>query len=104
MPRVVPSDVVQTMDRMFDGFAARPTYFPGLLGEQLPSLAGFVALVDATPADLILLPPEEYSAFTANLAYLRGVLVQFGGTGGTPGLRLSGFEQNPLAIIRGLLA
>jgi hypothetical protein len=104
MPRVVPSDVVRTIDRMFDGFAARPREFPGLVWEQLPSLAGLVALVDEIPTDLILLQSEDYTAFTANLAYLRGVVVQFGGSRGTPALRLSGFEENPIAVVRSLLA
>ena len=80
MPRVVPSDVVRTIDRMFGGLADRPREFPGLVWEQLPSLAGLVALVDAIPTDLILLPPDDYSALTANLAYLRGVVTQFGGS------------------------
>lgn len=79
MPRVVPSDVVWAMDRMFGEMTSRPGDFPGLLGEHLPSLAGLVTLIDSIPAELLLLPPDEYTTLTVNLAYLRAVTVQFGG-------------------------
>src|SRR5262245_16113337 len=104
MPRVVPSEVVRAMDQAFPHMTLRPNEFHGLQNEQIPAMAGLIDLIGSIPDELVLLPPERYTALTANLAYLRAVTIQYRGTVGTPGLQLTGFTHNPVAIIREALA
>ena len=104
MPRVVPSDVVHAIDRMFPEMATNPSAFSGLLAEKIPALGVLVELVEVIPLDLLRLEPALYAALIANVAYLRSMAEQYRGRPGTPGLRLTGFNENPIAIVRAALA
>ena len=73
MPRVVPSDVVKAAERMFPDMVRNPRAFPGVEAHAVPSFAGFASLVDAVPAELLVLDPTSYTGVVASVAYLRAL-------------------------------
>lgn len=73
MPRVVPSQVVDLIDRMFP-WAAQTDQIPGsplAIGAVLPRLAAIVQLADQIPGELIILEGDQYSLFVAGLTAIR---------------------------------
>lgn len=102
MPRVVPSDVVAVIDRMY------PKVEPhtGFAVSDLPTLAALVQLIEAVPDELIRLEPQEFAAFTASAAAVKGFVEMLQATkptGGTP-MGLRGYGDHPIAIVRSALA
>ena len=96
MPRVVPSDVVRAIDRMF------PEMVQNVGSEDLPSLAALVQLVESVPEELKVLEPRQYAELIASLSCLRamaGVFQASRAPYAVP-LLLRGFDQNPIALIR----
>jgi hypothetical protein len=104
MPRVVPSDVVRAIDRMFPEMAQRPDAFPNMGFDDLPSLAALVKLVESVPEEVIVLEPRRYAELTASVSCLRAVPDVFQASRAPLHLRLRGFAQNPIALIRAAMA
>lgn len=101
MPRVVPSDVVRAIERMFPEIIKAPTSRPGLGVDVLPPFHAIVNLVEAVPAELIVLEPAQYAELIACVAALRGAVEMFG-LPKTPGgfvFGLRGLELHPVAAI-----
>lgn len=104
MPRVVPSDVVATIDRMFPWVTERPTEALQVDPSLLLRLAVLVDLVEAVPDELIRLERHWYVAFAAGLSCLRAAPGLFHGDRRSGLLALPGFDQNPIALIRAAMA
>lgn len=102
MPRVVPSDVVSAAERLFPEMARDPNKFPELDSSQVPSILALATLVRAVPDHLIVLDPQHYAALVASTAALEAMPAAFQGHRGlgTLQLRLRGWDENPVWIIR----
>jgi hypothetical protein len=77
VPRVVPSDVVRAIDRMFP-WAAAPTApgqsSPSVGSAHLPAVAAIVALAGQVSDEFLILPPDEYSELVSGLAAMRAAI------------------------------
>src|SRR6266849_791892 len=106
MPRVVPSDVVKAADQMFPEMATSPFAFPNISPNQLPSLAALASLAGSVPDELIVLEPGQYAGLLASIACLRATRDVFSSGRVAPAtpLRLRGFKENPVALIRAAMA
>jgi hypothetical protein len=106
MPRVVPSDVVRMIDRLFPDMASNPRAFPQVGLDARPPISALVRLIEAVPESLLVLTPERYAELTASAAYLRAVPESFQGARSPIArpLIMSGFEHNPIAMIRAAMA
>jgi hypothetical protein len=102
VPRVVPSDVVKAADRLFPDMAANAAAFPQMAHDQLPWLAALAELVDAVPQELIVLEPTQYAAFIASVACIKamGDVFQSSRAPASLALRLRGYDENPIFLIR----
>jgi hypothetical protein len=103
MPRVVPSDVVKAIDRMFPGVKDRPTDIPNMSPEWVPSLTALADLAEAVPDELLyVLDPTQYADLRAGVAFLRGAAGVFHSprTPAAIPLRLHGYDRHPVAIVR----
>lgn len=100
MPRVVPTDVVDAIDRMFPEMGRQPNAFPNVGHDQLPLLAALVRLVESVPNQLIVLKPRQYAGLTASVSCLQAMADVFQASRAPVPLRLRGFDQNPIAMIR----
>jgi hypothetical protein len=102
VPRVVPSDVVKAIDRMFPDMAQKPDAFPQMSFDQLPWLAALAELVEAVPPELIVLEPAQNAALTASVACIKamGGVFQSNKAPVTLALRLRGYDENPVFLIR----
>lgn len=102
MPRVVPSDVVKAIDRMFPQMAENPTVRPSVSADSVPLIGALVSLVEAVPNDLLVLDPGQYAELTASTAFLRTLPVRFQASRGSQVAHMSmtGFEHNPIAMVR----
>ena len=102
MPRVLPSDVVKLADRMF---SAAPTQFPTVEGQDTPRYVALARLAEAVPTELLTLEPSEYAGLLASVSYLTAL---GGGAAfhmrSSVSLHLSGYDKNPVALIRDALA
>ncbi len=103
MPRIVPSDVVKAIDRMFPEMAKDPHAFPQLAVDHLPWLMALANLVEAVPVELVVLEPQRYAELVASVASLRAMGDVFG-VRREMSLRLRGFDENPIALIRRAIA
>lgn len=83
-----------------------PNAFPNVGSDTLPSLAALVKLVESVPDEVLVLEPRRYAELTASVAYLRGIADVFQASRAPTALalRLQGFNQNPIALIRGAMA
>jgi hypothetical protein len=61
MPRVVPSDVVRMIDRLFPDMASNPRAFPQVGLDARPPISALVRLIEAVPESLLVLTPERYA-------------------------------------------
>jgi len=106
MPRVVPSDVVKAAQRTFPEMAAKPDAFPYLDAQSVPTAAALARLVESIPNELLVLPPDKFSNLLAGTAALGAIGVAFQSTRAPDALqlRVRGFEQNPIWLIRDALA
>ena len=106
MPRVVPSDVVRAIDRMFPEMGQKPNAFPSVASGDLPSLAALVQLIQSVPEELIVLEPRRYADLIASVSFLRAVADVFQASRAPMALPLllRGFDQNPIALIRAAMA
>lgn len=106
MPRVVPSDVVRAIDRMFHEMGKNPSAFPNMASGDLPRLTALVQLIESVPEELIVLEPGRYAELIVSVSCLRGVADVFQASRAPHALplRLPGFDQNPIALIRAAMA
>lgn len=106
MPRVVPSDVVKAIDRMFPNYVRDPRAFPNVGSADLPSLAALVDLIESVPEKVIILDPSRFADLTASVSFLRAIADTFQSSRAPSALslRLRGFDQNPIALIRAAMA
>jgi hypothetical protein len=74
--------------------------------DQLPWLAALVKLVDAVPQDLIVLEPAQYAALIASVACIKamGDVFQSSRAPSTLALRLRGYDENPVFLVRKAMA
>ena len=98
MPRIVPSDVVRAIDRMFPQIVGNPAIRPGFDVEVVPRLRAIVSLVEAVPTELVTLDPAEYADLVLCVAALRGGVEMFTATNRIV-LDLPGIDQHPIAVI-----
>jgi hypothetical protein len=106
MPRVVPSDVVAAIDRMFPQMVARPESFPQVDAGVVPLISAVVALVEAVPNELIVLNPGQYGELTASTAFLRALPERFQARRGSDvaQMNMTGYTHNPIAMVRAAMA
>ena len=72
MARVIPTEVVRVMDRLFpELFPQTQPQQPRLSVNVIGSMSAVVALIDRIPQELIALGPTEYAEFITNLEILR---------------------------------
>lgn len=103
MPRVVPSDVVRAIERMFPTMIENPRTFSHVGPGDLPRLTALVQLIESVPEELIVLEPGRYAELIASVSFLRGVPDVFQSSRQAIPLLLPGFDQNPIALIRAAL-
>ncbi len=104
MPRVVPSDVVKAAERIFPQFVKSPTSFPAVEAHAVPSLAALARLADAVPSELLILDATSYASLLASTAYLQALGNVFQANRAPVALILSGYDRNPVALIRDAMA
>ena len=106
MPRVVPSQVVDLIDKLFpwakyqrEGDDKNILY----QGNMYP-VAGVLDLVERIPSELITLGPDDFAEFISSSATLRTLIQRWQGHDETfnriPGLR----HLSPIALLRQALA
>lgn len=107
MPRVVPSQVVELIDKFFP---EAKTQKEG--GKPVPlsashalQLAAILDLVQQIPSELIVLSPETYVEYTSSVAGIREFLERLRSQGSYSVTRIVGLRPlNPVTLIRQALA
>lgn len=105
MPRVVPSQIADLIDKLFPNArtATEQTNFMLSRG-QSTAIAGLLELVDKLPHSLITVSGDQYAEFVTSVAALRTLSEQWVHRDyafvSVPGLR----RLNPVVIIRQILA
>ena len=103
MPRVVPSQVVDLIDRLFPWAKDQKE---GNLKEYLTmgnssSVAAILDLTQQLPGEFITLDSEHYAEYVSSVAALRNHLQLWAGRGESPLHRLPGLrELSPVTLIR----
>jgi hypothetical protein len=110
MPRVVPTMVVELIDAAFkDQIGSIGAAWQPKGSSEGPALSGIVALVDEVPREfLAVLSPEDYAAFTVNVAAIRNQLeLWLSGDkllSHSPLYPVKGYEpDNPVVVVRRVL-
>ena len=108
MPRVVPSQVVALIDRLFPFTATQKDIQDNRVQLALadaPRLAAVVELADQIPPELIALEGDEYTVYASSLAAIRTSIATWQARGGVQPLdRLLGFGNlNPVTLFRRVL-
>jgi hypothetical protein len=103
MPRVVPRQVVELIDRIF-GLAIReekPTT-SGLTLElnHAAHMAAIVDLASQIPAELLPVDSDRYAEFSASIAALRVAQQMWEAHGSYTLKKMPGFAQSPVFLIR----
>lgn len=109
MPRVLPSQVVTVIDRMFPWAATQVDAQGSRINLGLGNstqLAPIIALVELIPPELIILDSAHYAGFAAALAAIRNALQMWPARGDVFSLsNVPGFgELNPVTLVRRALA
>jgi hypothetical protein len=102
MPKVMPSQVVQTIDQLF-AHAARGSGDGQLQAGHSPGLTGVINLVKAIPPELISVPPDDFADLvlaTSTIEYHLGVWTSRGPTGGMAPVKGS----DAISVIRRVLS
>src|SRR5439155_10909277 len=91
---------------MFPELATSPFAFQNIGPDQLPSLAALARLVESVPYELIVIEPGQYAGLIASITYLRATTEVFSSGRIAPVtlLRMKGFKENPIALIRAAMA
>lgn len=103
MPRVVPSLVVELIDRAFPWAVTQgPEKTCRIMAEHDGVLSAIVSMVDAIPADLIALTPSDYSNYIAATWTIRAQLDSWRAHGKTGSMdRIIGIDKrNPVTVLR----
>lgn len=105
MPRVVPSQVVTLIDKLFPFTATQKDTQESRVHLELadaPRLAAVVELADQIPPELIVLEGDDYAVYTSSLAAIRTSIDTWQARGGVHPLeRLPGFGNlNPVTLLR----
>lgn len=100
MARVVPSQVVELIDKLFSSANFEKKFC--LDYSHTPQVAAIVSLVDKIPSELIASTEQSYVEFVASLAALRSSIESWQTRGNVQPLeRLPGLGGlNPLALLR----
>lgn len=110
MPRVVPSQIVSVIDKLFPALAKQKNS-PGqeitLDYTHSYSISAVIILVDQVPPELIIIPEDEYAIYMAGIAAAKNAVeiwktrgnVTMGNLQSLPGLT----HLNPITIIRNAL-
>jgi len=103
MPRVVPSQVVELIDKLFPGIENEPEGSPRSLSfNDLSAVNPLVQLAEQIPAELLVMDPTAYSEYVSSLAALKSRIRMWETQGNTQpldwirGLR----KHNPVKLIR----
>lgn len=107
MPRVVPSLVVELIDRAFPWAAAQEagkTY--RIMAESDGVLSAIVSMVDAIPADLVALVPADYSSYITAIWTIRAQIDSWRLLGKSGSMdKIAGIDRrNPVTVLRMCLA
>jgi hypothetical protein len=104
MPRVLPSEVVKTIDLFYPSQSSKSDSFEIDFVNAL-QMGSILDLIDRIPPELINLEGEEYIFYLSSLSALRAALSKLQSTGGSVRLiKLKGFgNMNPLSSLRNLL-
>lgn len=105
MPRVVPSQVVTLIDKLFPFTSTQedtPQARTTLDHNYSNSLAAIVELADQIPPELIALEGENYTAYVSSLAAIRTTIITWQTRGGVQPLStIQGFGNlNPVTLLR----
>lgn len=107
MPRVVPSQAVELIDRAFPWASMQKTdQRSRIMAEHDGVLSAIVSMADAIPADLITLTPQYHSNYMAALWTIRAQLDSWRAHGKTGSMeRIKGVDtRNPVAVLRECLS
>jgi len=104
MPRVLPSEVVKTIDLFYPSIASNPDSFEIDISNS-QQIGAILTLIDEIPPELINFEDEQYIFYLTSLGALRSTLNTLLSRGGSVRLyKLKGFgNMNPLTSIRNLL-
>jgi hypothetical protein len=105
MPRVVPSQVVTLIDKLFQFTSSQQDTPQGrttLDHNNSNSLAAIVELADQIPPELIALEGDNYTTYVASLAAIRTTIITWQTRGGVQPLStIQGFGNlNPVTLLR----
>jgi hypothetical protein len=103
MPRIVPSQVVDFIDRVFEWAAKEMPGVGTSLGEHHTGpLSGLLQLLDEMPGELLVLTSKEYATYVCSVAAIRNKVAQFqsGQHHISPLGLLPGFVYGPVTLIR----
>src|SRR5438128_3343456 len=89
---------------MFPFYVQNPKSFQSVEAHSVPSLKAFARLADAVPAELLILDPTSYAGVVASVAYLQALADAFQSSMTAIPLNLSGYDRNPIALIRDAMA
>jgi len=106
MPRVLPSEVVRVIEALFPGHVENNFQGILLVAANLSALEVISELVEQIPEELITLQSSEYSALIAGVAGIRSELASVSSVRQVSGrniVRLTGFDQTPVALVHGAL-
>lgn len=74
MPRVVPSQIVDLIDRVLSGVRNNPGSAPALSSLQSPEVSVILDLISELPSEFALLSGSEYSEYRVGISGLKDVL------------------------------
>jgi hypothetical protein len=107
MPRIVPSEVVAVIDKLFPGLIAQedsPSKEITLDSSHLYQVSAIASLSDQIPQELITLGPDDYAKYAASIAAIKTSVETWTARGNTSIGNLesiSGLSHlNPITIIR----
>lgn len=107
MPRIVPSQVVELIDRTFPwAITQDPSKRYRIMAEHDGVLSAIVSMIDSIPADLVTLTPQDYSNYTAAFWTIRAQLDSWRAHGESGFIdRVKGVDpRNPVAVLRECLS
>ena len=103
MPRVVPSQVVDFIDKLFPNAAVeQPNNVPELTFTDLEKVAALIDLVTEVPAELLIMNATQYTEYVASVAAVKSRIRVWETKGNTQPIRLiAGLRTHgPVALIR----
>ena len=107
MPRVVPSQIVALIDKLFPWAKNQKEddHREAVTKEQSCSVAAVLDLVQQLPPEFITLTSDAYSELVASIAGLRTQIENWQSHGGQPLFRIPGLRSvSPVTLIRQALA